>query len=228
MEITVITASINRESLQKTVQSVQKQILRPVCHKILFQQRMKRPVIDLIKPSAVPIEIHWLPWQPETTVDVYNIANEMADTEWIAMLDDDCWWTPGHLKGLALLAEKTGSDFVWSSSIIFHHDTGEVIGFRDESIPGPERTDTNEILFRRDCIERWGDYSMDDPDMKRRRGRGMDGARLERWVEGGAKFAHSKEASCYYAWRKLPERYHGELDKDGNPMPDPDLDRVTE
>jgi len=220
LEITVVTASINRPTLGRACDSVQSQTLLPLRHCILLQQRLQRPWIDIAKPAHVPIAILWLPPpQPADMAQVYNLADEMAHTEWVAMLDDDCWWEPEHLETLAVLAEETGSDFVWSSSYLHDERTGKLLGKRDDPMPQLGHIDTNEILFRRDCIDRWGDFSMKDPGMERFRGRGIDGRRIERWVRGGARYAHSGRATCHFDWRPVPESYHGELDAQGRPMP---------
>lgn len=196
--ITVVTASINRPGLRKTVESVQQQTLLPVRHCILFQQLMRSPSIDIPKPENVEINIKWiLPPQPHM-VDALNKAVEMADTPLVAILDDDCWWEPNHLEVLAKLMQFTDADFVWGSSIIYDTKTGAEIRRRNDSTPELGHIDTNEILFRSSCVEKWGGLRAEDH-------LGADGRQIERWVERGATYAHSPEFTVHYGIRPATE-----------------------
>ena len=204
--ITVCTATVNRSSLPRAVESVQRQTLRPVRHCILFQQLMRSPVIDLPRPSDVPIRIDWMTPPQPNIVEAYNIVEAMADTPWIAMLDDDCWWEPDHLLTLARLAEETNADFVWASSICTDIVTGQEVFRRNSDRPDFGFIDTNEILFRKSCIDRWGGFRIEDCDPREfPKLRGIDGRRIERWVKGGAQYAHSGNFSVHYGWRERPE-----------------------
>jgi hypothetical protein len=206
MDITVVTASVNRPSLRRTCESVQAQTLRPVKHCILLQQMMKSPEIQIPKPTSVPIDVRWLPPPQPNIVEAYNAACAMAATHWVAMLDDDCWWEPTHLEVLAGLMERTAADFVWGSSILHDERSGVEVGRRDDPVPAFEHIDTNEILFRRSCIKEWGNHMEEDAD-PRFPGllRGIDGKRIERWVKNGAIYAHSPQYTVHYGWRDQPE-----------------------
>ena len=205
-EITVVTASVNRAGLARTVRSVQDQTLRPVRHCIVLQQLMREPAVQIPKPSVVPIYIQWLPPPQPNIIEAYNTADAMAETEWVAMLDDDCWWEPDHLENLMALAKQTRADFVWSSSILHDERTGREVSRRDDSTPAFQHIDTNEILFKRSCISRWGGFLLTDCDPSEfPKLRGIDGKRIERWVKGGAEYAHSPHFSCHYDMRPVPE-----------------------
>lgn len=205
-DITVVTASVNRSTLRRAVESVQAQTLAPKRHVILLQQIMRQPALTLPPPSSVPINIHWLPPPQPNIVEAYNAVEAMADTPLVAMLDDDCWWEPNHLEVLHDLMQKTGADFVWSSSIIEDAETGKGVDLRDFHVPRFQSIDTNEILFRRECIDRWGGFRVEDCDKSELpKLRGIDGRRIERWVAAGAKYAHSPEFTCHYGWRLVPE-----------------------
>ena len=197
--VTVVTASVNRPGLARTIRSVQRQTLQPARHCILLQN-MKEPTphIPWEAVNGVPLRVEESAIG-HNIVTAYNAACAMADTPLIAMLDDDCWWEPDHLRSLAELMEETAADFVWASSIIHDVKTGKVILRRDDPIPAFEHIDTNEILFRRSCIERWGNHREEDAD-PRFPGllRGIDGKRIERWVAGGAVYAHSPEYTVHY------------------------------
>lgn len=204
--ITVVTASVNRPSLRRAVESVQAQTLRPEKHCILLQQIMKQPALDIGPPATVPIVIRWLPPPQPNIVEAYNAAEAMADTPLIAMLDDDCWWEPNHLGTLYRLMRETGSDFVWASSFVEREGTDELVAMRDDPTPAFQHIDTNEILFRRECIERWGGFRAEDSDPAfLPLLRGIDGRRIERWVASGAKYAHSPEYTVHYGWREVAE-----------------------
>lgn len=204
--ITVVTATVNRPSLRRAVESVQAQTLAPYRHCILLQQTMRQPDISLPPPSAVPIDIHWMPPPQPNIVEAYNAAEAMADTPLVAMLDDDCWWEPNHLETLYDLMQKTGADFVWSSTILEDEETGETVDVRNSPLPKFQFIDTNEILFKRECIEKWGGFRIEDCDpAELPLLRGIDGRRIERWVTAGAKYAHSPEYTCHYGWRMVPE-----------------------
>jgi glycosyltransferase involved in cell wall biosynthesis len=204
--ITVVTATVNRPTLRRAVESVQAQTLKPVRHCILLQQLMRSPEIEIQKPLFVPIEILWIPPPQPNIVEAYNLADAMARTPWVAMLDDDCWWEPEHLEALATLMGATGSDFVWGSSIAHDVKTGEEVYRRQSGNPAFQCIDTNEILFRKTCIERWGGFRIEDCDPEELpKLRGIDGRRIERWVKGGATYAHSRAFTINYGWRERPE-----------------------
>lgn len=206
MEITVVTASVNRPTLRRTCESVQAQTLKPVKHCILLQQMMKSPHVEIPKPSTVPVEVKWLPPPQPNIVGAYNMADAMADTPLIAMLDDDCWWEPHHLEVLAGLLEETGADFVWGSSVIEDELTGRVKHTRSDPIPAFQHIDTNEILFRRECIDKWGGFQESEADPAfLPLLRGIDGKRIERWVKNGAVYAHNCDFTVHYGWRPIPE-----------------------
>lgn len=206
MQITVVTASVNRKSLIRTVESVQNQTLKPVAHCILLQQVIEHPVLQIPKPHSVPLEIRWLPPPQPQFVDALNVAEAMAKTPLVAMLDDDCWWERDHLETLAKLLEETRSDFVWCSTRLEDPLTGEVLGVRDDGVPAFGHIDPNEVLFRRSCLELWGGFRLeDDRNAEGVVDRGCDGRRIERWVRGGAKFAHSPKVTLHYGWRPIPE-----------------------
>lgn len=202
--ITVVTASVNRPTLRRACESVQAQRLKPAAHKVLLQN-MKTPDPHLPSANGVPLKAVFDP-SKHNIVSAYNAACDLANTPLIAMLDDDCWWEPDHLQTLARLMEETGADFVWASSILEDEKTGAVIGMRDDPIPAFEHIDTNEILFRRSCIERWGNHREEDAD-PRFPGllRGIDGKRIERWVRSGAVYAHSPKHTVHYTWREKAE-----------------------
>jgi len=204
--ITVVTATVNRKGLRRCVESVQNQTLRPVRHCILLQQIMRSPVIDLPAPQAVPIDIRWIPPPQPNIVQAYNIVESMAETPWVAMLDDDCWWEPRHLETLARLMDRSGADFVWGSTKVHSEETGEEIGMRCDSEPAFEHIDTNEILYRKSCVERWGGFLFEECDPKQLpKLRGIDGRRIERWVRCGAVHAHSQVFTVHYDFRREAE-----------------------
>lgn len=139
-------------------------------------------------------------------LEAYKAVEAMADTPLIAMIDDDCWWEPEHLEILAKLMEDTGSDFVWASTTMEREGTGEVVDVRDSSIPAYGYIDTNEILYRKSCVERWGGFLLEDCNQGALpKIRGIDGRRIERWVANGAIYAHSHEPTVHYTWRPEPE-----------------------
>ena len=204
--ITVVTATINRPGLLAACESVQAQTLAPVKHIILLQQLMESPVPHIPKPSRVPLEIHWLPPPQPHIVEALSYVESLARTPWVAMLDDDCWWEKDHLEVLGNLMDETSADFVWSSSMIHGEDgregvwmglDGVVHSYKDEDRPIFGCIDTNEILFRRENIEKWGGFRMEEH-------RGIDGRRIERWVKNGAVYAHSSVPTNHYTWRPVP------------------------
>jgi len=203
--ITVVTATVNRSSLVKTCESVQAQTLKPARHCILLQQLSENELPQIPKPSAVPLEIFWDSADGHNIVTAYNEVCAMARTPYIAMLDDDCWWEANHLETLAELMDDTQADFVWSSTILHDVETGKITQRRSNNTPLLGGIDTNEILFRKSCIENWGNHRQSDadpkfPDLLR----GIDGKRIERWVKGGAVSAHSRAYTVHYGWRPVP------------------------
>lgn len=91
MEITVLTASVGnrREMLVECIESVVKQELKPVAHKI---------VVDSNRNGN-----YW----------TYNQLLKSAETEWVCFLDDDDIFYPDHLSKLA--AQSMDSDVIFSN-----------------------------------------------------------------------------------------------------------------
>ncbi len=203
--ITVVTATVNRPSLARAIESVQEQTLKPAAHRILFQNmRDPKPHIPSMEAAPVLVTAHY-DKAKHNIVTAYNAVCDLAETPLIAMLDDDCWWEPLHLEHLAALLESTGADFVWASTIL-HDEAGVPIAKRDDPIPAFQHIDTNEILFRRECIEKWGNHLESDADPNfPGLLRGIDGKRIERWVKGGAVYAHSSAFTVHYTHRDQPE-----------------------
>lgn len=195
--ITVVTATVNRPGLRRTCESVQAQTLAPERHIILLQQRMEDPTLNIPKPTRVPIEIHWLPPPQPHIVTALNLVEGLARTPLVAMLDDDCWWENDHLETLAGMMEETAADFVWGSTVGHDAETDAPLWTRDDPTPAFQHLDTNEILFRRENLAKWGGFMLEDH-------RGVDGRRIERWVRNGAVYAHSSKVTVHYGHRAVP------------------------
>ena len=56
-----------------------------------------------------------------------NNAIELANSNWIALLDSDDLWEPTHLEDLVRTAQITNSDFIHSGSIQFDSITGNIL-----------------------------------------------------------------------------------------------------
>lgn len=80
-----------------------------------------------------------------------NACIAQAQGPWIALLDADDLWTPGHLAGVVARAEKTDADLVHSGVVLFASDTLREIEVRAPSAEA--RADFPNSLFR-------GDYAI--------------------------------------------------------------------
>jgi len=128
-----------------------------------------RFIADHDRLRIIPLGRRWHP--PGWGAAQRLVAGYLAETEYIAYLDDDNAWKPDHLEGL-LSAIAGGYDFVFSQMVI---PGGRVIG--DSPVMG--HIDTSMILHRTELLRK----STWDPT----EGYGNDGWLAERWVAAGAR-----------------------------------------
>lgn len=136
-----------------------------------------------------------------------NACISNAQAPWVALLDADDLWTPGHLAGVVKKAEETAADLVHSGVMLFASDT-----LRDVEIRAPSSAaiaDFPNSLFR-------GDYAIQPSSVLLRRNLCLELGGFDpqcryvedrdfwlRLVRSGARVGYVPELTCRY-------RQHGE------------------
>lgn len=88
-----------------------------------------------------------------------NRAIQESDAPLIAYLDDDNWWEPEHLRSLHNALQQARAAFAFSASNVRNH-RGRIILRRRTARPYFTGIDLNEILHRRELIERCGAWNL--------------------------------------------------------------------
>lgn len=132
-----------------------------------------------------------------------NTGIEAALGNWIALLDSDDLWKPGHLESLVRHVYRTpDATLVHAGSILFQSETGK---FLETRAPSPEMVGNfphslfvgqyiiqpASVLVRRELWEKVGGF---DPAFRYVEDRDM----WLRCARAGARFVYSGEETCLY------------------------------
>lgn len=138
-----------------------------------------------------------------------NVGTILAHADLIAHLDDDNEYLPNHLESLYKLINESDADFVYSSTMLRNSSHPNIdLGIRQN--PTPPRygyIDTSELLHKKELIEKFGwwqntHYTDVYPWGKPTGVYGTEWELINRWLQGGAKWAHSKEVTLIYYYRR--------------------------
>ena len=113
-----------------------------------------------------------------------RVGAAAAAGEWIAYLDDDNEYLPGHIAGMLAEAERSGALLVCTA---WRTPDGGVGGW---SPPGTNRTDSSSFLHHRSLLE-LSTWRHED-------GYAADGALVDRWVAGGVRWSFLDEPTLVY------------------------------
>jgi len=108
----------------------------------------------------------------------------LATGDWLAYLDDDNTYLPGHIEAMVAEAARTGADLVCTA---WRMPDGAVWGWTP---PGTNRTDASSFLHRRELLT----LSCWQPGD----GYASDGALIDRWVARGVRWSFLKEPTMIY------------------------------
>ncbi|GHE70203.1 hypothetical protein GCM10018785_43380 [Streptomyces longispororuber] len=121
--ITVVTLTRYRPVLvQRAMRSVRAQAVDvPVRHLVLIDDSEEtRAALSAVAGEFPGCEIRYVPREPHEksgpgrSSRLRNLGVRLADSTWIAYLDDDNEWTPDHLQSLLDCAREHGSRAVYS------------------------------------------------------------------------------------------------------------------
>ena len=135
-----------------------------------------------------------------------NSGIAAAHGEWVALLDADDLWTPGHLEAAVELMPRTSAELIHSGSVLFDDETGHEIEVRAPSreliadfprslFNGDYTIQPSSVVLRRRL---WEDVGGFDPAFHYVEDREM----WIRCARSGAQFAYTGFNTCLY--RKHP------------------------
>lgn len=88
---------------------------------------LKRAVASVYDQTVQPIRIATaLDRKREGSAVTRNRALDMAETHWVAFLDDDDYWLPEHVETLLTAANGSGADVVYSGCVVLDGNDDEV------------------------------------------------------------------------------------------------------
>ncbi len=118
-----------------------------------------------------------------------NLAIRQSDCPLIAYHDDDNWWEPQHLESLYKALTDANAAFAFSGSNVRNH-LGKVIIHRRTRKPYFTGIDLNEILHRRELIDRYGEWNLTyDADWEM----------VSLWMKHGERYAATRKCTSNYA-----------------------------
>ncbi|MDD5199708.1 MAG: glycosyltransferase [Terrimicrobiaceae bacterium] len=131
-----------------------------------------------------------------------NTGIAAARSSFIAFLDSDDLWEPGHLSDLVRAARSQDADVTFAGSQLFDDETGAFLEVRSPSAKDLENLPVSlylgrliiqpsSVLIHRRCFERHGGISEQFPICND----------LEYWLRvasGGGKFCHTGNVTCLY------------------------------
>jgi glycosyltransferase involved in cell wall biosynthesis len=121
-----------------------------------------------------------------------NHAIETTNAPLIAYLDDDCWWESNHLETLAAALERHKATFAFSGSNVFTAN-GRLILKRITRKPYFSGIDTNELLHRRELVEKYGGWKPHSEVLHNH-----DWELICRWMQGHEPYAATGQATSNY------------------------------
>ena len=190
--VTVVTPTWQRHRLlfSRCIPSVAKQDYRPLEHIVVSDG--PDPVLREIFAGQVdaPVRLEELPEHPpEAQWGHYARLHGtgLAKGEYIAYLDDDNSWRPGHVAALVTALEETGAGFAYGRCHV--HGRGEYIIGTDP--PAEGQIDTSMIIHRRELLDlatwRW------HPGIPT-----IDWDLVSRWTAAGATWVRVNAVTCDY------------------------------
>jgi len=108
----------------------------------------------------------------------------LAAGDWLAYLDDDNEYLPGHVEAMMAEADRTGAALVCTA---WRGPDGGVAGWAP---PGTNRTDASSLLHRADLLN-LSSWQPGD-------GYAADGALVDRWVARGVRWSFLTEPTMIY------------------------------
>ncbi|MDD5087296.1 MAG: glycosyltransferase family 2 protein [bacterium] len=204
--VVVVTPAFHRpDSLARAVDSVRRQTFRDFEHVIVKDGCPRKPECELCRAILSAGEKYRTEDERVRFVALpenkggfgyyaRNWAIEHSDAPFIAYLDDDNWWEPEHLETLVAALEPSDAMFAFSGSIV-HDQKGRAIHRRISQRPYHTGIDTNELLHRRDLIERFGPWKPPGEIFDH------DWELVSRWLKNGATYVTTGRATSNYQLR---------------------------
>lgn len=145
-----------------------------------------------------PLVVDTLPQHLDGPIDYGSRARnrglELASGQYVAYLDDDNAYRTNHLRKLVSLLERTGADFAYSKMLVHWGDGPDY----EIGSPPPTygRIDTSLLIHKAGVPEKYGLWPL--PGELTGDKHAPDWGVVERWLGGGATWAHLPEHTVDY------------------------------
>lgn len=143
--VTVVTPTRRRPALlSRAIESVQRQCCQHVRTHIIMVDDCSDTWLALGRDLPATVWPRWAQRGPDDRngprriASVRDVGTELAQTPWVAYLDDDNQWDETHLHSLLMKARESGSPAVHSWARVIHPDGEPYLEQRDPWAFGEE------------------------------------------------------------------------------------------
>lgn len=196
--VTVVTPTMPRrhEKLLRACQSVREQTLRDWVHMIIPNGYDDRLYGELIRGGHQGQRVRVVPLgRPHPTPGHWNrvLAGLLAETPYIAYLDDDNYWRPRHLELLVGALERNPSaGFAYAQA---NHVLGLLGDDQLAAGRAVNHIDASMIVHR---VELFTEYATWDPHQAKGNNYAMDGLLVDYWLRQGVTYEFVPEVTLEY------------------------------
>lgn len=192
--------------LERCIPSVEAQTYAEIEHVIVVDGPNQLPAEESPQRRVVHLGRNWHEFTPLRSWGTMAklVGSGLARGDYIAYIDDDDEYLPGHVEKLVDLLESTGSDWVFSQMAVARGGklTGQVIG---DGQPGWTKISTQMLLHRAEMfhIANWDPYArhaaatLPTTDVYLAT-YGSDWDLVGRWLTSAAKWAYLPEVTVHY------------------------------
>ncbi len=151
MRIAVVTSTIGRPTIKRTIQSVQDQTRKATHYVFIHGADYSDKATPHLAPDTVAIHLpHNNGGNGYGMAPVFALAPFVVDADIIFYLDDDNWYEPDHIESLASMIEKHDLGWAYSLRKIVDNDGEWICDDNCESL-GCQPNATGHFLVDNSC-----------------------------------------------------------------------------